>query len=597
MWESKNFKENRGIIEYYVEYCKFDKYFEGMMSMRGISLKFKGKIILMISSLLLFLAVVILLDVYYSVNNMVGENADKQIESSAMSGFRLLDNTYPGDWQVEGDKLLKGQKVINDKYEVVDAIKKDTGSISTIFLNDTRVATNVMVNDKRATGTKMSAEVADVVLKQGKTYVGEATVTNVLYQTKYIPLKDPNGKVVGAFFVGVEKGSMVAQVTNIILSIAIFSLIAIIIGIILAVLLVRGISKNIDKIKNSLREISAGDLTNTCQVTSKDEIKEIADGLNSTVENIKAMIRNVRNEATNIEEAVDTVAKNVDGLNSSLEDVSASTEELSAGMEETAASAEEMTATVQEIEKTVESLAKSAQSGAMEVLKISKRAIDTKQTVNEAQKKAVELFLGTKEELEIAIENSKVVNQISVLSESIMQITSQTNLLALNAAIEAARAGEAGRGFSVVSEEIRKLAEQSKDTVLKIQDITVKVIGSVNALSISSNKLLEFMSADVSDDYNTMLNVADKYSEDAKFVDDLVTEFSSASEVILASMQQVFMTIDEVSKAAYQGAGATTDIAQKTTDITLESNGILELTEKSKDSSEKLHQEISKFKI
>jgi len=294
---------------------------------------------------------------------------------------------------------------------------------------------------------------------------------------------------------------------------------------------------------------------------------------------------------------VDTVAKNVDGLNSSLEDVSASTEELSAGMEETAASAEEMTATVQEIEKTVESLAKSAQSGAMEVLKISKRAIDTKQTVNEAQKKAVELFLGTKEELEIAIENSKVVNQISVLSESIMQITSQTNLLALNAAIEAARAGEAGRGFSVVSEEIRKLAEQSKDTVLKIQDITVKVIGSVNALSISSNKLLEFMSADVSDDYNTMLNVADKYSEDAKFVDDLVTEFSSASEVILASMQQVFMTIDEVSKAAYQGAGATTDIAQKTTDITLESNGILELTEKSKDSSEKLHQEISKFKI
>ena len=362
-------------------------------------------------------------------------------------------------------------------------------------------------------------------------------------------------------------------------------------------LLVRGISKNIDKIQISLREISAGDLTNTCKVTSNDEIREIAEGLNRTLENMKQMITNVRNEAINIEDVVDSVAKNVDDLNSSLEDVSASTEELSAGMEETAASAEEMTATAQEIEKTVESLAKSAQSGAVEVLKISKRAVDTKETVNEAQKKAVEIFLGTKAELETAIENSKVVDQISILAESIMQITSQTNLLALNAAIEAARAGEAGRGFSVVSEEIRKLAEQSKETVIKIQGITVKVVGSVNALSTSSNKLLQFMASNVQADYSTMLDVADKYSEDAKFVDDLVAEFSSASEEILASMQEVFMTVDGVSKAAYEGARATTDIAQKTTDLTLGSNNVLELTKKSKDSSEKLHEEISKFKI
>ncbi len=563
----------------------------------GIGLKFKGKIILMISSLLLFLAAAILLNVYYSVNGIVGKNGDKQIESSANSGMRLLDEKYPGDWQAIGDKLLKGQKVLNDNTELVDAIKNDTGSISTLFLNDTRIATNVMTNEKRAIGTKMSTEVAEVVLKQGKIYEGEATVTDILYQTKYIPLKDPTGKVIGAFFVGVEKGSMVVQVTNIIRSIAIFSLAAIIVGIILSLMLVRGISKNIERIQISLREISTGDLTNTCQVTSKDEIKEIAEGLNSTVENIKAMILNVRNEAIYIEEVVESVATNVDGLNSSLEDVSASTEELSAGMEETAASAQEMTATAQEIEKTVESLAKSAQSGAIEVLKISKRAVDTKQTVNEAQKKAAEIFMGTKAELEIAIENSKVVDQISVLSESIMQITSQTNLLALNAAIEAARAGEAGRGFSVVSEEIRKLAEQSKDTVLKIQDITVKVIGSVNALSTSSNKLLQFMSEEVSSDYNTMINVADKYSEDAKFVDDLVAEFSIASEEILASVQQVFMTIDGVSKAAYEGAGGTTDIAQKSTDITLKSNGILELTKKSKESSEKLQEEISKFKF
>lgn len=119
----------------------------------------------------------------------------------------------------------------------------------------------------------------------------------------------------------------------------------------------------------------------------------------------------------------------------------------------------------------------------------------------------------------------------------------------------------------------------------------------MNALTKSSAKLLQFMSSEVQADYRTMLDVADKYSEDAKFVEDLVAEFSSASEEILASMQEVFMTIDGVSKAAYEGAGGTTDIAQKATDITFKSNDILELTHQSKDSSDKLQAEISKFKI
>lgn len=565
--------------------------------MKGLNLKFKGKIILTICSMLLFLAVAILATVYYSVNDMVEKNVNQQLQSAANTGARLLDEKYPGDWRIEGEKLFKGSKVLNDDTELVDSIKSDTDAVSTIFLNDTRIATNVMVDGRRATGTQMSERVADVVLKQGKTYDGEATILGSLHQTKYIPIKDASGKVIGSFFVGVEKSSMVAQVNSIIINIAMFSIAAIVIGVVLSVLLVRTISKNIDKIQVSLREISSGDLTKTCEVTSKDEIKEIADGLNLTVQTIKQMIINVRNEAKTIGDVVESVSSNINGLNSSLEDVSAGTEELSAGMEETAASAEEMTATAQEIEKTVGSLAKSAQNGAVEVVKINRRAVDTKDSVNNAQKKALGIFMGTKEELETAIEKSKVVDQISVLAESIMQITSQTNLLALNAAIEAARAGEAGRGFSVVSEEIRKLAEQSKDTVIKIQDITVEVIGSVNALTKSSTKLLQFMSSEVQDDYRTMLDVADKYSEDAKFVEDLVAEFSSSSEEILASMQEVFMTIDGVSKAAYEGAGGTTDIAQKATDITFKSNDILELTHQSKDSSDKLQAEISKFKI
>jgi methyl-accepting chemotaxis protein len=145
------------------------------------------------------------------------------------------------------------------------------------------------------------------------------------------------------------------------------------------------------------------------------------------------------------------------------------------------------------------------------------------------------VFDGTRAELGEAIENSKVVEQISILSESIIQITAQTNLLALNASIEAARAGEAGRGFTVVAEEIRKLAEQSKGVVSKIQNITDQVKDSVNHLADSSNKLLEFMSTDVNNDYMSMLEIADKYNLDASFVSSMVSDFDSTSNDLLKS--------------------------------------------------------------
>jgi len=131
-------------------------------------------------------------------------------------------------------------------------------------------------------------------------------------------------------------------------------------------------------------------------------------------------------------------------------------------MEETAVSAEEMTATSQEIEKAVESISKRSQEGAIQAGQINKRAADTKQDVQAAQEKSNEIFIITKTNLEKAIESSKIVDKISMLSESIMEITSQTNLLALNAAIEAARAGEAGKRFCSGSRRSKKTCRTIK---------------------------------------------------------------------------------------------------------------------------------------
>ncbi|MBN1076617.1 methyl-accepting chemotaxis protein [Clostridium botulinum] len=372
-----------------------------------------------------------------------------------------------------------------------------------------------------------------------------------------------------------------------------------VLSVVFGIMIINTIIKPLNILKVELDSLAerGGDLTQEIEINSEDEIKDLSVSLNKFIQNLRNIIKQVNESSNSIEDVTELIKDNVTKLNSDIEEVSATTEELAANMEETAASSEEMLATSQEIEEVVKSISQKSQEGAIKAGEISNRAEDTKINVQASEMKSTELFKSTKIELEEAIQESKVVEEINVLSESIMQITSQTNLLALNAAIEAARAGEAGKGFSVVAEEIRKLAEQSKDTVIEIQNITGKVTSAVGNLSSSSDKLLKFMSIDVYNDYKKMLDVADKYSEDAEFVDSLVTDFSSSSEELLASLQEVIKTIDGVSQAANEGAGGTTDIASSILQVNDKSNSVLENSLKSQENAKKLKEEISKFKI
>ncbi|MGE5632090.1 MAG: methyl-accepting chemotaxis protein [Caulobacteraceae bacterium] len=378
------------------------------------------------------------------------------------------------------------------------------------------------------------------------------------------------------------------------------SLIFILISLVLAFFIATSVANPIKSAIEHLKVVSTGDFTRDLPkkiLNRKDEIGGLAKSVNIMQQSISEVIRSVINESESVAVAIDNAVGSISDLTEQIEDVSATTEEMSAGMEEMAASTEEMNATSAEIDRSVEEIASKAQDGAASAGEISNRAAALRENFLVSQQNAVEVFSEVKEKLEKALEETKAVKQINVLADAILQITSQTNLLALNAAIEAARAGEAGKGFAVVADEIRKLAEDSSNTVTKIQGITKTVVCSVENLSESSNALLNFMATNVDKDYKLMLNATEEYKKDAEFVADLVTDFSATAEELAASMQSMVKAINEITASNNEAAEGTQNIAQKTTIVVQRSGDVLKEANKTKDSASILKENVSKFKV
>lgn len=382
--------------------------------------------------------------------------------------------------------------------------------------------------------------------------------------------------------------------------ISIIAIIAItLISIIVSFIIIKQIVESLNTLRKELDELAerGGDLTQDIKVKSKDEIAGLANSLNKFLSNLRYIIKGVNDSTENVISINNDINNKIDELAKSIEEVSANTENIAAGMEETAASSEEMLATSHEIEKAVTGMAEKIQDGLISVEGIQKSADDVKKQTVKSQKGAEDIFMETQNSLGKAIENSQVVARISILSESIIEIAAQTDLLALNAAIEAARAGEAGKGFAVVAEEVRKLAEESKNIVVEINNVTQKVTESVKDLSDNSSRLLKYISTNVNDDYKSMIQVSNKYNDDAQFVNNLVTDFSATSEELLASIQDILKTIDQVTEASTDGAEGTTEIAAKVIDIKEKTSMVISNIQNSKESTNKLISEISKFKF
>lgn len=373
-----------------------------------------------------------------------------------------------------------------------------------------------------------------------------------------------------------------------------------VIGVVVARVIARGIAGPLGESVDLLDAVADGDLTREVSqelAERRDEIGTMIAALDKMQRSLRSFLHDVRTEAERSAAMVEEVQGLVGELNDGAQDMSAATEEMAAGMEETAASTSNLQHLSDTVSQSILASAEDAKKSESYTNEVAARASELKKKMDEAQASAQGVYNSTKSSVEQAIEAAKVVDHIEALTNDITEIAEQTNLLALNAAIEAARAGEAGRGFSVVAEEVRKLAEQSQQTAEKIQSLTGRVTGSVQDLSQGAFGLLQFMEQNVSKDYELINKTADQYRDDADYLRDFARKSNASSQELADDVETMNNAMGEIAKATQEEATGNTTVAEKVTQVAEKANAILAKVHASQEGADKLKAQVERFKV
>lgn len=352
-------------------------------------------------------------------------------QENTLKTFWELLKAKGNDFSIANGKLYVGAYPLNGNFELTDKVKDISGGTATIFMGDTRVATNVLKTDgSRAVGTKLTGPAYDAVIKEGKPYRGETTILDVPYFTAYDPIKNSKGEVIGALYVGIKKSDFFAGYRHMQVVVMVMSVLIAIICSIISWLLIRQ---------------SIGPL----------------------IERLSQMSDKVHSHSASIAMAMEQQAGFATQLSSSVVEISSTMEEFSSTASQIAQHSHSV---VERADKTLED----TKHGASEVENLTFKIMDISATIQSNLNEIVEL--GRK---------SKEINKVM---EIINNIANQTKLIAFNAALEAASAGEAGKRFGVVAVEIRRLADNVVESTGEIEGKITEILDSVNRLVMSSEK-------------------------------------------------------------------------------------------------------------
>ncbi|UTC42694.1 methyl-accepting chemotaxis protein [Treponema sp. OMZ 857] len=403
--------------------------------------------------------------------------------------------------------------------------------------------------------------------------------------------------------------------------------ISVLIGALIIVYFVaRTMVKPIQTTVSTLQNISQGDgdLTVRLPVGGNDEITDMSEYFNKTIDKIGTSIRTVGINSHTMEEIGNELASNMTETASAVNQISTNIDGVkqqaltqAASVTETAATVEEIVRTIKQLNTSIENQASSVARSSASVEQMVANIASISQTLGKTDSVIGNLTTATGDGKATLVTSNTVTQKIAEESGSLMEassviqhIASQTNLLAMNAAIEAAHAGEAGKGFAVVADEIRKLAEESSMQGKTITATLKNLSGEIEMLS-SSSKTVE-------EKFNTIFNFAEQVKEMSNSVTEAMREQENGSREVLTAIKDINMITAEVqagSEEMLKGGESVAEEMRKLDELTrnitdnmtemasgaVQINNavqeVSEITQKNKHSIENLAKEVSKFKV
>jgi methyl-accepting chemotaxis protein len=306
------------------------------------------------------------------------------------------------------------------------------------------------------------------------------------------------------------------------------------------------------------------------QIKANSNLKNIIVEIDRSTEEINQLSLSTNQSGLKVSNNIDNISNSTNNIYSQIKNILNSIQSI--------------TSSGQEVQSSLEDLTKKSQDTLNQTESINQEATTIEENSIKSKEKNIKLYSDIKEKILKSIEKVKVVDEISILADNISDISEQTNLLALNAAIEAARAGEAGKGFAVVADEVRKLAETSSSSVDGIQNLTKDVQDSIKELVQNSNLLLEYINTDVLKDYDIMVESGKKYKENSLKISNFSKEIKDYVESCTKAMNEINKNIEHTANnlnTSSNNVKTISDSSEDTSKVVLDLNSISEELNKS----------------
>lgn len=330
----------------------------------------------------------------------------------------------------------------------------------------------------------------------------------------------------------------------------ILSILAVVLGVVITLFLTRIISRPMVIMAKAAKSIASGDLTgDEIKLKNRDEIGDLAASFNGMRNNLHSLILQVEISAEHVAASSEELTASSEQIREATEQIALTMEKVAVGSEKQTRSIDESTSSVNELSVGVHHIATNAESVTHAAIQASEIALEGNQTIQTTVNQ-MNAINRTVDGLAHAVKGlGERSQEIGHIVEVITGIATQTNLLALNAAIEAARVGEHGKGFAVVANEVRKLAEQSKQSAEQI----AQLIAAIQDETTQAVQLMEAGTQEVAEGIHAVHIAGESFERIQRSVNDVanqIQEVSAASQQMSASTEQVVHSINVISGIA-----------------------------------------------